>query len=540
MVASLFFSTTPANSNVALYESSENFNFTELARIVTGDGELGAEIPTFHWQSKQLFATNAVRNTVDIYSLSDPANPTLVNRVSMEPYGDGMTSVAAGNDVIAVGVTRDAEYDEDGSPIPQDGVLVVMKPSGQIVSSVNLNGVGPDAVTFTPDGRTALVAIEGEPICALDNPDTAIDESENYRFAADPEGMVAIVNLNRPSKPRVRNINFDYLRFDIETRDIALNAVVNNPALDLEPEYVAAIDNRYAYVTLQEANGVAKVDIHSKRVVDVYSAGYTDRGEVAFDPSDRDGGLGMRTYASVYGTRQPDTIAAFKIGRDDYFVTANEGDAREWSCLTDDVRAKDLDGNLSVFPNWSDLNDDDELGRMKVDPNLGDDDGDGLYEAFYARGGRSMSIYENGELIYDSGSLIETVQTSLFGTSLINGQHEEDGGVVEYAPQSRSDDKGAEPEGLAVGMVGRSRVAILGLERMSALLLFDITNPYDVVFEQWTQMQPLENTLLEDSTAWSPEGIIFIPAKQSPNRKALVITSYELSGSLSIHQITRS
>lgn len=530
---------TPAQSIVPSYDSSENFSFVELSRIVTGDGELGAEIPTYHVGTKRLFATNAVRNTVDVYSLSNPERPRRVQRISMASYGDGMTSVAAGRDVIAVAVTNDTDYTSDGTPIVQNGALVVLNPSnGKVISSVNLQGVEPDAVTFTPDGRVALVAIEGEPSCAYDNPFTIVDESEDYNYAVDPEGKISIVDLRYPRNPRVKTVDFQNLDFDISATGAVLSEIVNNPARDLEPEYVAAVDNKWAFVTIQEANAIAMVNIRSAKIVDIFSAGFTDRSQIEFDPSDRDTSNGPRTYDNVYGSRQPDTIAAFKSGNDYYFATANEGDSREWSCLSDDLRAASLLGDSTIFPTWSTLDDQNQLGRLKVDPNLGDIDGDGDYDAIYARGGRSFTMFRNGTEIYDSGSLLETIQVALFGVANINGQHELDGDVVEYAPQSRSDDKGAEPEGIAIGMVGSKRVLILGLERMSALVLFDITNPANPLIEQWTQMMPVSNTSLVEATAWSPEGIIFISASQSPNGKPLVITSYELSGSLTIHQLT--
>lgn len=541
ITSAIFLTATPAQSIGPSYDSSENYDFIELARIVTGDGELGAEIPTYHASTQRIFATNAVRNTIDVYSISNPENPRLLRRVSMASFGDGMTSVAAGKDVVVVSVTNDTEYQSDGTPVVANGVLVVLNPkTSKVISSVDVGGVEPDAVTFTPDGKTALVAIEGEPSCALDNSFTPWDESTDYSYAVDPAGKVSIVDLRIPKYPRVKTADFENLKIDLSNLDIALSTTVDNPALDLEPEYIAAVNDSFAFVTLQEANAIAMVSIRQAKVVGIFSAGFTDRGDVEFDPSDRDASLGPRTYENVFGSRQPDTIAAFSQGSDYYFATANEGDAREWSCLEDDIRGVSLTGDPTVFPTWSDLNDNDELGRLKVDPNLGDLDGDGDYDQIYARGGRSVTIFKNGEEIYDSGSLLETIQVALFGTANINGQHELDGDLAEYAAQSRSDDKGAEPEGIAIGMVGTKRVLILGLERMSALVLFDITNPANPIFEEWKQMMPVANTHISEATAWSPEGIIFIPANQSPNGKPLVITSYEVSGSLTIHQITRS
>jgi len=150
-----------------------------------------------------------------------------------------------------------------------------------------------------------------------------------------------------------------------------------------------------------------------------------------------------------------------------------------------------------------------------------------------------MTMYRNGIVMWDSGDLLDKIQTAAFGVANINGSHSlsSDKSTMNYVGQDRSDDKGSEPEGVAVGMVGNRRIAILGLERMSALAIFDITVPGKPVFQEWLQMLPTKATPAKDVKYWSPEGIVFVPANKSPSGKALIITSYELSGSLSIHQI---
>jgi hypothetical protein len=150
-----------------------------------------------------------------------------------------------------------------------------------------------------------------------------------------------------------------------------------------------------------------------------------------------------------------------------------------------------------------------------------------------------MTMYRNGMPIWDSGELLDQIQIKAFGVANINGSHSysKDKSTMNYVGQDRSDDKGAEPEGVALGMVGDRRIAILGLERMTALAIFDITQPRMPVFQEWLQMLPTTATPAKDVKHWSPEGIVFVPADKSPSGKALVITSYELSGSISIHQI---
>ena len=528
------FSSLPANSNV------DQFAVTELSRIVSGDGEGGAEIPTFHAESKRLFSTNGARNTVDVYDLSDPSRPTRINRVELKSYGSDVTSVAAGKDVIVAAVHRAETFAANGTPTTPSGVLVVMDPSGKVLSTADLKGVLPDAVTFTPSGTTALVAIEGQPVCAKDDPATTANEATDYLKAVDPLGGVSIVDLTDPSSPEVTFVGFKgFTVGELRAKGLALSSVVNDAGKDLEPEYITALDEAKAYVTIQEANGIGVLDIDQKTWIDVRRAFESKLSKTPIDTSDRDSGKGPRSYLNVVGPSQPDAIAGFKIGSGHYFLTANEGDAREYTCLNDDLRASSIKVDSRRFPDWKTWSSSGELGRAKVNPNAGDRDGDGDFDTIHLRGSRSMTMYRNGVPLWDSGKLLEDIQISAFGVANINGSHalSADKTTVNYTAQDRSDDKGAEPEGVAVGMVGGARVAILGLERISALVVFDVSNPSSPTFIKWIQMLPTTPTPAAQATAWSPEGVIFVPADKSPNGKALFITSYELSGSMTVHQI---
>lgn len=533
-LALLLGNTLPAKSN------SEPFTITELSRILSGDGEGGAEIPTYHAASKRLFSTNGAKNTVDVYDLSDPTKPVRINRVELKSFGTDVTSVAAGKDVIVAAVHRGETFAANGTPTTPTGVLVVMDVNGKVLSTPDLKGVLPDAVTFTPSGTTALVAIEGQPVCAKDDLATSANEATDYTKAVDPLGGVSVVDLMNPTAPEVTFVGFKgFSVSQLRAKGLALSTVVNDAAKDLEPEYIVALDDAKAYVTIQEANGLGVLDIENGSWIEVRKAFESKLTATPIDTSDRDSGRGPRSYINVVGASQPDAIAGFKIGSGHYLLTANEGDAREYTCLNDDLRGSSLKVDSRRFPDWKTWSANAELGRIKVNPNAGDRDGDGDIDTIHLRGSRSMTMYRNGVPIWDSGKLLEDIQTSAFGVANINGSHalSADKTTVNYTPQDRSDDKGSEPEGVAVGMVGNSRIAILGLERMSALVVFDVSTPREPTFLKWIQMLPTTPTPAAQATAWSPEGVIFIPADKSPNGKALFITSYELSGSLSIHQI---
>lgn len=528
-------SVVPANAAATL-------NVNLLATISSGSGEMGAEIPAYHAASKRIFATNGATNQIDIYDIANPSAPKKLKSVSLTAYGNNLTSVAAGlNSIVAV-VGTNPTFGADGTPVVAEGKAVVMDRNGKVISSVSVRGFQPDAVTFTPNGLTAIVAIEAEPICATDNPATTSNESTDYTKAIDGEGGVAIINLANPKSPRVKLANFNAFSVsDARSAGLVINKIVNNVAKDVEPEYVTAVSDTKAFVTLQEANGIAELNLASGAVTKIYGAAVIDRSVVETDLSDKDKNTELITYPGVKSNSQPDAIASFQIGRDSYFATAGEGDSREWTCLTDDLRAGKLTVDSVNFANWAAQKVDAILGRAKVDPNAGDIDMDGDIDVVTTRGSRSMSIFKNGTLLWDSGSLLEKTMIEKFGFANINGSHvlnATDKTVLDYIGQDRSDDKGPEPEGVAVGMIGKLRVAVLGMERTSSLAFFDITNPAKPTLLSWQQMQPLTSTSLNASSAWSPEGVIFVPAEKSPNKKALVITSYEMSGSLTIHQLS--
>jgi len=512
---------------------------TEISAISL-DGEGSGEIATFHPGSKRIFATNGVKNAIDIFDISNVAAPKKVGSLSLSPYGNDVTSVAAGRDVVVAAVLVTETFSATGAPSTPNGKLVVFDTNGKVLSSPDILGVLPDSVTFAPNGTTALVAIEGQPVCAKDDPATTAKEDTDYLKASDPEGGVSIVDLTNPAAPVVKFAGFKQFNVaQMKAKGIAVSSVVNNVAKDFEPEFITAVDNKYAYVTIQEANAIGKLDIEAASFESVTRAFESKLSVTARDTSDRDSGAGPRNYANVVGASQPDAIASFKVGSGHYFVTANEGDAREYTCLNDDQRGSSLKVDSRRFPNWSTLSASAALGRAKVNPTIGDRDGDGDIDTIHLRGSNSMTMYRNGIALWDSGELLDQIQIKAFGVANINGSHSlsSDKSTMNYVGQDRSDDKGSEPEGVAVGMVGNTRVAILGLERMTALAVFDITQPRSPVFQEWLQMLPAKATPAKDVKHWSPEGIVFVPADKSPSGKALIITSYELSGSISIHQI---
>ncbi|MBW4468433.1 MAG: choice-of-anchor I family protein [Pegethrix bostrychoides GSE-TBD4-15B] len=246
------------------------------------------------------------------------------------------------------------------------------------------------------------------------------------------------------------------------------------------------------------------------------------------DASDRDGendeGAIKIQFEPVLGLYQPDAIASFSINGQTYLVTANEGDTRDYDGFNEEIRVGDDDYQLDPtrFPNAEALKDDANLGRLTVTTADGDLDGDGDYDQIVVPGARSFSVWDSsGNLIFDSGDQLEQI-TAQAVPNLFNSN-----GTAETF-DSRSDNKGPEPEGVVIGTVNNRVYAFIGLERTGGVIVYEVTDP--------NQPQFVEYVSTEGDI--SPEGLTFIPASQNPNGKSLLVVSNEVSGTVGIFEFT--
>jgi 2',3'-cyclic-nucleotide 2'-phosphodiesterase/3'-nucleotidase/5'-nucleotidase len=220
-------------------------------------------------------------------------------------------------------------------------------------------------------------------------------------------------------------------------------------------------------------------------------------------------------------------------------VTANEGDTRDYDTFAEETRVRDLTLDPTAFPDRAALRDVAAIGRLNVTNTLGDVDGDGDYDALYAFGGRSFSIWNgDGRLIYDSGSEIERRIAEVAPASF-NSDHAANGTF-----DSRSDNKGPEPEGVAVGEHAGRVYAFIGLERQSGILVYDITDPEKVQFQHYLANRDFSvPTRLADGSTnpaagdLGPEGLTFVSAANSPTSKPLLIVGNEVSGTTTLYQL---
>jgi hypothetical protein len=222
-----------------------------------GAAEIVAHAPATQF----LFVVNAQSNNVDVLSIANPEHPTKVGLIDLKPYGGVANSVAVHDGVIAVAVENVVKTDP--------GVVVFFNRQLQFVNQVTV-GALPDMLTFSPNGRYVLVANEGEP---------------NTFYTNDPPGTVSIIDLKRGAdklkQSDVRTATFTAFNnatLDPSIRIFGPGATV---AQDLEPEYIAVShDSRTAWVTCQENNAIAIIDIPTGTVKRLVGLGFKDHSAV--------------------------------------------------------------------------------------------------------------------------------------------------------------------------------------------------------------------------------------------------------------------
>jgi DNA-binding beta-propeller fold protein YncE len=318
-------------------------------------------------------------------------------------------------------------------------------------------------------------------------------------------------------------------------------------AQDLEPESITVNQSgTTAYVTLQENNAVAVVDIASAKVLSIRPLGFKNHNlaGMGLDASDEDGGTNTNSGTPaikiapypVKGLYLPDAIASYNFNGEVYLVTANEGDARaDWPGFNEETRVRahcDKGLDPTVFSDAANLILDSNLGRLRITatPNGGSagKNAAGQCNELFSFGARSFSIWNSSfNRVFDSGDQFEQ-RTQALANVKFNASHDND------TLDGRSASKGPEPEGVVLGKIGDKTFAFIGLERVGGVMVYDITNPVSPTFV--TYFNPRSGATGDRG----PEGLAFIPAGKSPNGKPLLILGHEVSGTTTVLQLNLS
>lgn len=522
------------------------------------DGKLADthEIPAYDPLSKRLFVVNGSgTGTVEVWNIADPRNPVQVGTLRTESYGANLASVnsvTVSNGVVALAI--------QANPKTANGTVAFVNAAD--LATLSTVGVGalPDMLTFTPDGRYVVVANEGEP------------NSYGQADSADPEGSVSIIDVSDVRKPVERRAGFTAFNSQVDAlraSGVRIYGPGATVAQDLEPEYVTvSADSKTAYVTLQENNAIAVVDIAGAKVSTVRPLGYKDHSlaGMGMDVSNEDGGMNTNSGTPlvkiapvpVKGMYLPDGIANYAVGGVTYLVTANEGDARaDWPGFNEETRVRDYCGTAGLDPtrfsgNLANLTRDSNLGRLRITttPNGGNTgkNAAGQCTELYAFGGRSFSIWNaaTGARVYDSGDGFETITAQLAGTPgydfPFNTGHDE-----ADALDARSPNKGPEPESVVVQRFGKKTFAFIGLERVGGVMVYDVTDPAASKYVTYINTRASSGTVVKNTNGDNgivnggdrgPEGLVVLPAAKSPNGKPMLIVANEISGTTALFEIT--
>lgn len=468
-------------------------SFSKIGAFANGDDEAFAEISAFDAVTKKLFIVNTEQNEISVLDLTDATNPIKGSSIAL---AGSPNSVAVYNGILAVAVENTNKQ--------SNGTIDTYDTNTQVLIKAYPAGALPDMVAFSPNGEYIVSANEGEP-------------SDDY--TVDPEGSITVVEV---ATETATQISFAGQTNPGNGFRIFGNNGASTLEQDIEPEYVTiSDDSSTAFVGLQENNGMAIIDLPSKTITNIIGLGTKNHNISGneIDASNDDGIAGNLKNWNVLGFYMPDAIDYFTANGVGYIVSANEGDSRDYDGYSEEVRVKDLVLDASVYPNFDDLQLNENLGRLKTTTANGDEDKDGFYEQIYAYGARSFSIWDtNGQLIFDSGSEIAR-RTLALAPAIFN----QDEGEVD----GRSDDKGAEPESVKTLKVGDEILLFVGLERTSGILAYNVTNPYNPVFVTW----------IYDTDDISPEGLIVVDKDDSPTGNYLMIATHEVSSTIAIYEM---
>ncbi|KAF2331331.1 choice-of-anchor I family protein [Flavobacterium daemonense] len=463
--------------------------FKEIGSITIG-GEAAAEISAYCEKTKRLFTVNnSGVNQIDVIDISDPTKPLKIGKIDLTAYEGASNSVSVFDGKLAVALESTVNKQANGK------VVIFNTSDYSLIKQVTV-GALPDMITFSPDGKFIMTANEGEP---------------NTDYSQDPNGTISIIETSTYNVTTLDFASFASQATTLAKDGFRISKYAKSFAQDIEPEYITiSDDSKTAWVTLQENNGVAKVDLTSKTITAIYPLGLKDfnTAENAIDVSDSDDKIAFNPW-KVKGMYMPDAISHFTVNNVPYFVTANEGDAREYTAYTDVKRMKSFKLDPTIFPDAATLKLDPSMGRLNLVADMGDTDGDGDLDEMVSFGARSFSIWNGntGKIVFDSKNDVDK-KTNELGTY----------------DDKRSDDKGSEPEAVVVTKMGNQTILFVGLERSDAFMTYDVTNP--------TSPQYLQTVKTGDA----PEGVLFIPASKSPTKRSLLVVSSEGDGSIKIYQ----
>ena len=522
-----------------------DLGFTEVA-AVTLDGQgrdASAEILAIDQRSNTVYVINSENSTLERFTLLQIGQGTPDPSYELRPLspinlslGEVKALLVAGSvplrndarpsattsklamatsvdvwpdaDLVAVSMARL----DDQTDLPPNGVVLFFKmASGELVHSVEV-GHHPDMIRFlhTPSrGLELLVANEGEP-----HPTGRYDGS----------GSISIIEMGSGTGPPTAPEGWRTHQLSIINPETVVTGTIRSKypredwPKDLEPEYIAVSrDGSNAYVSLQENNAIATIDLNQQTVIRVFSLGVKDHSKphdtIDTIKSDKTWQLKAMPIKSYF---MPDAIATFEQRGNSYLVTANEGDTRGGTAQNDVIKVSDINCDVrSTLPTWHTRRNLKQLSKLEVDRLAILEHPMGCPEQITAFGGRSISVWdlEKETLIWDSGDHISRVVAACLPAKQYD---------------KRSTKRGAEPESLELWESGERLIAFVGLERGDGILAYDLTQP--------EQGEYIGGIFFKDRRHRGPESMVFLPDETDPDR-GLLVASFEYTGTLGVFSL---
>lgn len=508
-----------------------------------GNGTSAGEIVGFDKVSKKLFVTSSstAAYQINIFDLSNPSSPTGLGAIDFSTSFGGNKTNMSGLSSVAINSAKGFGV---ASLIPTTNTTTLGKvgffnlSTGISIGTLDV-GYHPDSVTFSPDGSKLIVVNEGEfNASSVTNP-----------TGANAPGSISVIDISGINTGNLANLtSLTPITKDFTSNNLAsgvslsgirnsnvaavgtsgnfissvpdFTQAANQDPNAIEPEYASVIGDK-VYVSLQDNNAIGEYDMTQNLWTKI-----TNLGTITQTIDATDTGSTISITQTVKGLPMPDTVATYSKNGKTYVVTANEGDARADD--RDQSRFGDISGNDSMntildsnYPaSNTGVRADAQLGRLNVSRIDGDTDGNGKIDEIRMLGTRSFTIWEvtgSGlQRTWDSGSYFET--------------YIRDNDLAGWV-DSRSDDKGPEPECLVLGEIDGKTFAFIGMERNNGIFMFDITDPNAPSFFGYTRTSDGSNTPLR------PEGMSFISADDSPNGQNLLIVGYEGDGTSTSERI---
>ncbi|XP_061189964.1 uncharacterized protein LOC133197774 isoform X2 [Saccostrea echinata] len=509
-------------------------------------GKHAAEQLAYDPVQKLLYVTGEER--LSVVDLSNPDDPRIVYRKQFDKM-DPTDVEYCGNHVF-VTVNNDDN--------PEEGRVMVFRTYNKrhntmpIVLNI-VAGPSPNSLLPTSNCQTILVALEGDPFARGGN-------------LIDPEGGIGVLKFpsNFISENTYNYKILDFGKFNKKYSLLARSGVRfvykengNTFAQDLEPEQITlSADEKKAYVTLQENNAIAEVDLVTDSITQIHGLGFKDWKKYKLDPSDSDGGINMYSYP-VYGIYQPNAIKTVTVGRREFLVTADEGDSKDYSGkklttpgFNEVKRVKDIVlSDKSEVLQWANqrkipnIQNDALLGKLQITTENGRLK-DGTFDKLYTFGGRGFSVLRSDSMnrVFDSGSSVEESHALQF-PKLFNSYVKSSANITDTF-DTRSDNKGPESESLEVAYDGPRAIVFVGNERPGSISIYSFNNDMSggTLESIYSGIWTLNGTWGEAFSQGyisdlDPENIKYLSPNHSPNGQPMLLVAGSESGTVSLFNV---